>query len=109
MIEVNAAARIYKVRFDDRVATYDSDSVGDLELAYACTVHKSQGNEFDCVILPMFRGAPQLMYRNLLYTAVTRAKKLLIIVGDENALRMMTENNRRILRYTGLKTFLIEC
>ena len=108
MIEVNAAARIYKVRFDDRVATYDSDSVGDLELAYACTVHKSQGNEFDCVILPMFRGAPQLMYRNLLYTAVTRAKKLLIIVGDENALRMMTENNRRILRYTGLKTFLIE-
>ena len=48
------------------------------------------------------------MYRNLLYTAVTRAKKLLIIVGDENALRTMTENNRRILRYTGLKTFLIE-
>ena len=108
MIEVNTASRIYKVRFDDKVATYDSDSVGDLELAYACTVHKSQGNEFDCVILPMFRGAPQLMYRNLLYTAVTRAKKLLIIVGDENALRLMAENNRRILRYTGLKTFLIE-
>ena len=108
VIEINNAAKIYKVRFDDRVATYDSDSVGDLELAYACTVHKSQGNEFDCVILPMFRGAPQLMYRNLLYTAVTRAKKLLIIVGDENALRTMTENNRRILRYTGLKTFLIE-
>ena len=55
----------------------------------------------------MFRGAPQLMYRNLLYTAVTRAKKILIIIGDENALRYMVENNRRILRYTGLKTFLM--
>ena len=107
MVEVNNASKIYKVRFDDRVATYDSDSVGDLELAYACTVHKSQGNEFDCVVLPMFRGAPQLMYRNLLYTAVTRAKKILIIIGDENALRYMVENNRRILRYTGLKTFLM--
>ena len=107
MVEVNNASKIYKVRFDDRVATYDSDSVGDLELAYACTVHKSQGNEFDCVVLPMFRGAPQLMYRNLLYTAVTRAKKMLIIIGDENALRYMVENNRRILRYTGLKTFLM--
>lgn len=107
MIEVNNASKIYKVRFDDRVATYDSDSISDLELAYACTVHKSQGNEFDCVILPMFRGAPQLMYRNLLYTAVTRAKKMLIIVGDENALKYMVDNNRRILRYTGLKEFLI--
>lgn len=106
MIEVNNASKIYKVRFDDRIATYDSDSVGDLELAYACTVHKSQGNEFDCVILPMFRGAPQLMYRNLLYTAVTRAKKMLIIIGDESALRYMVENNRRIRRFTGLKAFL---
>ena len=106
LTEVNNASKTYKVRFDDRVATYDSDSVTDLELAYACTVHKSQGNEFDCVVLPMFRGAPQLMYRNLLYTAVTRAKKMLIIVGDDKALRYMVENNRRILRYTGLKTFL---
>lgn len=107
MVEVNNASKIYKVRYDDRVAAYDSDSVGDLELAYACTVHKSQGNEFECVVMPMYRGAPQLMYRNLLYTAVTRAKKLLILVGDEKALQYMVENNRRILRYTGLKTFLI--
>lgn len=107
MVEVNTASKIYKVRFDDRIATYDGDSVGDLELAYASTVHKSQGNEFECVVMPMFRGAPQLMYRNLLYTAVTRAKKMLIIIGDEGALRYMVENNRRILRYTGLKTFLM--
>lgn len=108
MVEVNSMAKTYKVRFDDRTATYDSESAGDLELAYACTVHKSQGNEFDCVIMPMFRGAPQLMYRNLLYTAVTRAKKMLILVGDESALWAMVENDRRILRYSGLKSFLIE-
>ncbi len=106
MLEVNTAAKQYKVRFDDKIATYDSESVSELELAYACTVHKSQGNEFDCVILPMYRVAPQLMYRNLLYTAVTRAKKMLIIVGDENALKYMVENNRRQLRYSGLKAFL---
>lgn len=107
MVEVNNASKVYKVRFDDRVATYDSDSVSDLELAYACTVHKSQGNEFDCVVLPIYRCAPQLMYRNLLYTAVTRAKKLLIIIGDESALRYMVDNDRPVLRYTGLKTFLM--
>ena len=107
MVEVNNMSKSYTVRFDDRIATYDSDSVDDLELAYACTVHKSQGNEFDCVIMPMFRGAPQLMYRNLLYTAVTRAKKMLVIVGDENALRYMVGNNKRILRYSGLKGFLM--
>ena len=105
--EINTAAKIYKVRFDDKEAEYDAETVTDLELAYACTVHKSQGNEFDCVVLPMYRGAPQLMYRNLLYTAVTRAKKMLIMVGDPNALRMMVENNRRQLRYSGLKEFLI--
>ena len=107
LIEVNTASKIYKVRFDDKVAQYDADSASDLELAYACTVHKSQGNEFDCVVLPMFKGAPQLMYRNLLYTAVTRARKMLIVVGDESALRYMVENNKRILRYSGLKDFLM--
>lgn len=108
LIEVNAAARAVKVRYEDRVAAYDGEAIADLELAYACTVHKSQGNEFDCVVMPMFRGAPQLMYRNLLYTALTRAKKMLILVGDESALRSMVENNRRILRYTGLRSFLTE-
>ena len=107
LVEINLAAKMYKVRFDDKVAVYDADSVTDLELAYACTVHKSQGNEFDCVVMPMFKGAPQLMYRNLLYTGVTRAKKMLIIVGDENALRAMVENNKRILRFSGLKEFLL--
>ena len=106
MERVDSMTKTYTVRFDDKTATYDAEAIEDLELAYACTVHKSQGNEFDCVIMPMFRGAPQLMYRNLLYTAVTRARKMLVIVGDENALRYMVENNRRILRYSGLRAFL---
>lgn len=82
------------------------ESALDLELAYATTVHKSQGNEFNAVILPMYQGPPQLCYRNLLYTAVTRAKKLLILVGYEQAVAKMVQNNRKTLRYTGLKYFL---
>lgn len=69
------------VRFDDKVASYNSETVVDLDLAYAITVHKSQGSEFTAVIMPMYTGAPQLYYRNLLYTGVTRAKNLLIMVG----------------------------
>ena len=108
LTEVNSAAQIFKVNFDDKVAEYDGTSILDLELAYACTVHKSQGNEFDCVVMPMFNISPQLMYRNLLYTAVTRAKKMLIIIGNENAFKAMIDNNKKILRYTGLKYFLTD-
>ena len=63
------------VRYDDKVAAYDLESIGDLELAYAVTVHKSQGSEFEAVVMPMYPGPRQLYYRNLLYTGVTRAKK----------------------------------
>lgn len=106
---VNKATHNLKIRFDDRIAVYDMDSMYDLELAYAATVHKSQGNEFDAVIIPMFRCAPRLAYRNLLYTAVTRAKKILILVGDKSCVFAMVQNNRQMLRYSGLKTFLTEC
>lgn len=106
LIEVNNSAHFVKVRFDDKVAMYDQDSLTDLELAYACTVHKSQGNEFEAVVMPVCNFAPQLMYRNLLYTAVTRAKKMLILVGEQGAVYRMVENNKRILRFSGLKTFL---
>lgn len=107
LFEINKASKTVKVIFDDKIAVYDFDSVSDLEPAYATTVHKSQGNEFEAVVMPMCNIAPQLMYRNLLYTAVTRAKKLLILVGNENALKTMIDNNKRILRYTGLKEFLL--
>ena len=99
---------IIKVKFDDKTATYFAENIGELELAYAVTVHKSQGSEFECVILPLLDTPPQLLYRNLLYTAVTRAKKLLIVVGSENTYNKMAENNRKTLRYTLLKDFLIE-
>jgi len=83
-----------------------NDSAQDVELSYATTIHKSQGNEFEAVIIPLFHTPPQLCYRNLLYTGVTRAKKLLIIVGDSNIIANMTHSNKKNKRYTGLKYFL---
>lgn len=79
VVRVNSKAGTVSVKFDDKLVEYDRESVRDLELAYATTVHKSQGNEFEAVIMPMFRGAPQLYYRNLLYTGVTRAKNYLFL------------------------------
>ena len=75
----------------------------ELELAYAITVHKSQGSEYPVVIIPMYSCAPMLMARNLLYTAVTRAKNMVILVGRTDIPRRMTENNRLIHRLTTLK------
>lgn len=105
---INKRSRIISVRFDDKVANYDFDFSVDLDLAYATTVHKSQGNEFEAVVMPLFGGAPMLLYRNLLYTAVTRAKKLMIIVGSKNDIEKMVNNNRKNKRYSGLKYFLRE-
>lgn len=105
---IQKKSRIIKIRFDDKVASLDFDFAAELDLAYATTVHKSQGNEFEAVVMPLFRGAPMLMYRNLLYTAVTRAKKLLIIVGSESVVERMVGNDRKNKRYSGLKYFLWE-
>ncbi len=104
--EINKAAKTACIRYDDRWVIYDSESLLDLELAYATTVHKSQGNEFTAVVMPMYYGPPQLYYRNLLYTAVTRAKKLLILVGNLSTLKAMVDNNKKTMRYSGLKEFL---
>ncbi len=95
-----------KIRFDDRVVSYNSDNLANVELAYAVTVHKSQGSEFKAVVMPMYYGAPQLYYRNLLYTAVTRAKEKLILVGNVSTLRKMVDNNKKTKRYSGLRAFL---
>ena len=98
-----------KVRFDDRVAKYSFQLAKDeLELAYAITVHKSQGSEYPVVILPMYSCPPMLMSRNLLYTAVTRAKKMVIIVGRSDIPARMVANVREVLRYTTLAFFLSE-
>lgn len=108
LVSVNKSSKSLEVRFDDKTAKYHGDELLNLELAYAVTVHKSQGNEFNAVVIPMHKGPPQLYYRNLLYTAVTRAKFLLILVGEPEVVEYMVKNNRRTLRYSGLKNFLIE-
>ncbi|MCH5194020.1 MAG: ATP-dependent RecD-like DNA helicase [Oscillospiraceae bacterium] len=94
------------IDFDGRVAEYSYDMLDQLELAYAISVHKSQGSEFSAVILPLLGGFEKLYYRNLLYTAVTRAKQLLIIVGTQKAVKAMVDNNRRTLRYSCLRDML---
>lgn len=92
------------VRFDDdKIVEYGFESLDELEPAYAITVHKSQGSEFPVIIIPIFRGVDVLMTRNLLYTAVSRAKELVILVGSKNALKYMVGNNIKSVRRTGLE------
>ena len=88
------------VDFEGRVAVYDVASLDDLEHAYAITIHKSQGSEYPVVILPILKNSPLLMTRNLLYTAITRAKKMVIIVGDCDAVNSMVDNAANKRRYT---------
>ncbi len=106
--DIDVQNRTLTVRFIDRVAQYVGEEVHQLEPAYAVTVHKSQGSEYDCVILPILDFPYQLKYRNLLYTAVTRAKKLLVVVGSQEVLKAMAQNDRKSTRYTALKTLLTE-
>lgn len=91
------------VRFDDREADYDFTQLNELEPAYAMTVHKSQGSEYRCVILTAWNGSPYLLSRSILYTAITRARELLIVVGREETVGVMVENAKKNRRYSGLK------
>ena len=108
IIKCNKVLRTLTIDFEGREAEYSGDMIYNLELAYAITVHKSQGSEYDAVILTIFDGYDKLYYRNLLYTAVTRAKKLLIIVGQNRRVDFMIDNNRRDRRYTCLMEMLKE-
>ena len=100
---IDPHAETMTVVFDDREADYDFSQLGELEPAYAVTVHKSQGSEYRAVILAAWNGSPYLLSRSVLYTAVTRARELLIIVGREEVVVTMTQNAKRNRRYTGLK------
>lgn len=104
--QIDKRAGIIRVRFEDKTAEYGAEAANELELAYAITVHKSQGSEFRTVVIPLFSGAPQLLYRNLLYTAVTRARELVIIVGRDSVISQMVQNNKKTKRYTALCHFL---
>jgi exodeoxyribonuclease V alpha subunit len=100
--EINLSAERVTVLFDDRRASYDFTMLDELDLAYAITVHKSQGSEYPIVVIPLYRYSQRLLTRNLLYTALTRAQKMVVLVGEEEVSRMMIANNRRTKRYTGL-------
>lgn len=105
--EIDRPGGALHVHIDDKDVLYDFEHAStELEPAYAVTVHKSQGNEFPAVIIPVLKPPKQLCYRNLLYTGVTRAKQLLILVGQRGVVDAMIENDRKTRRYTGLKYFL---
>ena len=105
---VNHNAKIMKIRFDDKLAVYEFENAKELEHAYAVTVHKSQGCEFEAVVMPVCGIPPMLSYRNLLYTAVTRAKTRIILVGSKNQIYAMVDNDKKTKRYSALKCFLLE-
>ncbi|MCH5190949.1 MAG: ATP-dependent RecD-like DNA helicase [Oscillospiraceae bacterium] len=96
------------IDFSGRRATYSKEQLSEIELAYAVTVHKAQGSEFDAVIMPAISVNGKLCYRNLLYTAVTRAKKLMVLVGTEGCVNNMIDNRKTQLRYSALKHFLLD-
>lgn len=106
IVELDTKEQIMTIEFDDRQATYTFDMLSEIEPAYAMTVHKSQGSEYRAVILSLMKGAPTLMSRAVLYTAVTRAKELLIIVGDSDMVRQMVQNDKPQRRYSGLRARL---
>lgn len=94
------------INFDERIAIYEFSLLDELEHAFAITVHKSQGSEYPVVIMPAYWYTPKLLTRNLLYTAVTRAQSMVVIVGQHDVVNKMVDNNRQINRYTGLEYYL---
>lgn len=100
---IDPSGELLEIVFDDRTATYTADMLAELDMAYAMTVHKAQGSEYRGVVLVGAPCAPSLMVRGVLYTAITRARELLVIVGDDSAICKMAENDRRSRRYSGLK------
>ena len=105
---INTRDRSMVVRMDDRKLIYPAENLGELETAYAITIHKSQGSEFAAVVLPAAQVPPRLCYRNLFYTGVTRARKLCVVTGRRDTVAAMMANVRQNLRYSGLAALLQE-
>jgi exodeoxyribonuclease V alpha subunit len=106
---IDEATGAVTVAYDDtKYVTYATNGLMEIEHAYAITVHKSQGSEFPVVIIPVYAAAPMLMTRNLIYTAITRGKQLVVLVGSMELLRQMIDNAKGLARYSGLKSFLME-
>lgn len=107
--KIDARSGIVTIVFDrEKTVDYPTELIDDIELSYAITVHKSQGSEFTAVVIPMYQCHKNLMTRNLFYTAVTRAKKLVALVGREDVIQFMTSNNHEDLRYSGLAAMMTE-
>ena len=107
VISIDSYDETLTVSFDSRLVHYPFSMLNELELAYAMTVHKSQGSEFRAVVLIAGRSAPALLHRSILYTAMTRARELLIIVGEYGVLQYMVTNNKQRNRYSALKARII--
>ena len=103
ILRIDPSGEWVAVNFEDRIATYTVEMLSEVDLAYAMTVHKAQGSEYRCVVLAVLPSAPSLMVRGVLYTAMTRARELLILTGDDAAVRAMAANDRRQRRYSGLR------
>ena len=103
ILEIDPSGELVTICFDDRTAVYTAEMLTQVDLAYAQTVHKAQGSEYRAVVLCVMPSAPSLMVRGVLYTAVTRARELLVLVGDDAAVRDMAANDRRQRRYSGLR------
>lgn len=101
--KIDLSEELITVDFEDKICEYDYIMLDELELAYAITVHKSQGSEYPIVIMPLYRYTPKLLTRNLLYTAITRAQSIVILVGNGEVAKAMVDNNRQTKRYTGLR------
>ncbi len=107
--EINLYTEKVRVIFDDqRMVYYDVKGLEELELAYAVTIHKSQGSEYPVVVMPLFRGPTMLLNRNLLYTGVTRARQYAVLVGDDRVVRQMINNNQQMARNSALKERIID-
>jgi exodeoxyribonuclease V alpha subunit len=105
---VDTSEQILLIQFDDRTVEYDFSDLSELVLAYAVTIHKSQGSEYDAIIVPIFTQHFTLLQRNLLYTAITRAKKVCFFVGQPRAVAMGIKNTKTVHRITFLEKFLTE-
>ena len=103
VLEVDPSGELLTLAFDDRKAVYTTDMLNELDMAYAITVHKAQGSEYQAVVFACMRCAPSLMVRGVLYTAITRARELLVVVGDDSAILQMAANDKQQRRYSGLR------
>ena len=102
ILDINQSSKTFDIMFENEIIRYDFDEAEQLSLAYAITIHKSQGSEFPAVIIPVINQHYIMLQRNLLYTGVTRAKKLIILIGQKQSLQRCIENNRQSKRFTQL-------